>query len=226
MVFNQAILYRMIKDLTKTDAKNAGINELTFYRLKDNPAYIYQTKSSTLIKILKLHSDLLSHVIIGIDVNKQDLFAAATADFEFTFSSGINVSPIYNNCSKDNKHQFRSQCGRAIKDLIEQVRQFDTPITFVIGHHKRNLQTAWSIHNATIVDFLKKNMYPDDQLYMIDESGTSITCPQCDHSSKLNRTEDNTFHCQNCDFDYYNDDIVAAANIAERFASGYDATKI
>lgn len=230
MNFNEAILFRYIKDLKKEDAIDIGINELTYYRLKDDPKYIYETKSSTLIKILTLSSDILDTIIVGIDVNSKDLFAASTQHFKTTYTSGLDVSKIYKKEHQLNRksllHQFKTSAGQHIKKLFNILPSTETPIIFVIGEYNSNNYGAWSCHHQAIIDLLIANMKNTDKIYMIDEHNTSRTCPKCNHVSKLNRKDNNSFICCECGFTHHNDDIVAAQNIAEKFASGTPAIRI
>lgn len=227
MNFNMNNLIKDIKSLDKQQCLEAGINELTYYKLKDNPQYIFDVKASTLIKILEITSDINQNMVIGIDVNQCDFFTAATSDLSLEYTSGINVQDEYfNQFTKDKVNQrFQCHAGRSINELKKLLPE-NTTFTYVIGSFNLNKKGTWEMHHKSIYYKLKSILKDGDRIYMIDESCSSRICPSCGFKSKLNRTDDNRFDCINCDYEHRNNDIQAASTIATMFIDNPQAINI
>lgn len=229
MQFSTALLYKEIKRLTHDDAIKIGLNELTYYKLKDDPKYIHKTQSNTLIKILEYTSSLVNKTIVGIDVNTKNFLTVSDTDLNITYSSDINVNHLYNDNKtkmKLKKEQLHTTACAIVNDLLDMFKHHDNPIVYVIGDFNAYSSDLWNHHHKVIINHLKKHIRDKDSLFMIDEHKTSRTCPHCGFISRSNRKHDNSFECANCGFKHKNDDIVAAKNIATRFEAGYPAIKL
>lgn len=231
-MFDIKTLFKFIEGLEKEDAINAGINELTYYKLKDNPRYIYETQSKTLIKILKLQNQKIKEhkkeMIIGIDINSTNMIVASNDNMSFVYNSNCDISKKGEQLSiKAYHHHCNSYAGNVMKEFMDAL---DTPPeqsrTFIIGRFNYKGKDKQNLLSYVVWRAIKKLIRDNDKIVMVDEAHSSIICPNCKHKHKKNRTNSNKFKCKNCGFKYPINDVVAASNIARYYKEGRKAVDI
>lgn len=178
---------------------------------------------------------------VGVDLGSKHLIAASNNDLSQTFiakTQNINrLTNIYNRERKQAQrsefktlattlcNKFTTQVEGEINYQVNQLlKEFDDDAIFVVGDQcfrngqevKDQTSSNYIIWSLIIKQFRRK-LEDQNRLIIINESGSSIKCPNCHRSKKSNRTIDNRFHCKSCGFKHESDDVVAAVNILNKY---------
>lgn len=181
---------------------------------------------------------------VGVDIGTRNILSASDPLMKKTFTTNNkrikNIISNYRN-RKTNKlsqkglmnmqDEFNRTLETNISKIVnELIHYYGEGITFVIGdlsNQHPNIQDNLIYHKDSLLSIIFQKFVNTFKLYQmtynfdiafIGENATSIICPECNQSSRDNRTKShNRFECVNCGFHHHTDDEVAGCNIVKRY---------
>lgn len=189
-------------------------------------------KNKDLTKIIKIER------FVGVDTGEKHILSSSNFDFTKTFSSNTpTLNKLTNDYKKSLEHANQLDF-KTIKDTIkskyinqiegqinqqvnEMIKYYRNDSIFVIGDNKGAENSDKYSPRYIIWSLLKKQLnkklHNQNRVIFVDETGSSIKCPNCKKSKKSNRTSQNQFKCRKCGFFHNINDEVAAVNILNKY---------
>lgn len=205
---------------------------IAFENQKDFRVDYSDQQNKDLTKVIKIEK------FIGVDTGEMHLLASSNFDFTKTFSSH---TPKLNKLTKDYKKSLEHATQldfKTIKDTIKSkyitqieglvneqvntmIKNYRNDSIFIIGDNqgaeKEDEYSSRYIIWHLLKKQLNKKLHDKQRVIFVDETGSSIKCPNCDKSKKSNRTQQNQFKCKKCGFFHNKNDEVAAVNILNKY---------
>lgn len=228
MLNNINIVISFVQNMSYEDIKAINISNTTLYAFKKDYKKLFKTKLENIIEIYDYIQKYKTN-IIGIDLGSNHYLAASNSTRTLTYIDNKNT--VYNLFQKyKNRVNHKSYDNVLAYDklrigLLNHINQeINAVLTqfkgykniFVLGTHNYSRLSFSSLIFDLTYQSIKIRMGIHDEIELVDESFTSIECPNCMYRAKNNRTKSNHFRCESCNYYHENDDVVAASNIAKR----------
>ena len=189
-------------------------------------------KNKDLTQVIKIER------FIGVDTGEKHVLSSSNFDFSKTFSSN---TPTLNQLTKEYKNSLKNANDhdfKTIKDTIkikyitkiesminqqvnEMIKYYRNDAIFVVGDNIgaecSDKYSARYIIWSLVKKQLNRKLHNQNRIIFVDETGSSIKCPNCKKSKKSNRTSQNQFKCKKCGFFHNINDEVAAVNILNKY---------
>ena len=175
---------------------------------------------------------------IGVDTGEKHILSSSNFDFTKTFSSNTptlnKITKEYKNSLKNaNDHDFKTikntiktkyitQIESMINQQVnEMIKYYKNDSIFIVGDNRNaeysDKYSARHIIWSLVKKQLNRKLHNQNRVIFVDETGSSIKCPNCKKSKKSNRTRQNQFKCKKCGFFHNINDEVAAVNILNKY---------
>ena len=184
------------------------------------------SSSKDMTRTCVIKSPYINKVVAGYN-NKlteyENIHYLSVGEFKTIAQNAVNrlYSQIYHETLRTLAKEIASHHGHNAIFVIGSIHN----ISLRIKDNKKSRKVAPSAFNIMrkafhdgLKQYVKKRT---SKVIEIDENGTSVLCPKCQHSSRKNRNKNNRFDCQKCNFSHENDDVVAACNIVNTYIKNH-----
>lgn len=221
-------IIELLSHLSKDEMKQINLPNYLLRYYKKHPSRLVNSKLHTLL-VLNDYIKTTKTNFIGIDLGKYHYLAASNIDRSLVYIDSSNETfNLFQKYEKRREHKtydnvlaytklkvgLTNHINQEVNKLIKQFKSYKN--IYVLGtHNYSSLSFPSLIFDLTYLA-IKAKMNQYDEIVIVDESFTSIECPECGYRNKNNRSKRNHFKCQKCEFYHDIDDVVAASNIAKR----------
>lgn len=185
------------------------------------------TSSKDMTRNCVIKSPYINKVVAGYN-NKlteyENIKQLTVGEFKTITQNAVNrlYSQIYHETLKTFAKEVTSHHGHNAIFVIGSIHDISLRVATSDKKSRKIAPSPFNIMRKAFFDGLTQyTKKRTSEVMEIDENGTSLLCPKCQHSSKKNRRKNNQFDCQNCNFSHENDDVVAACNIVNTYIKNH-----